>query len=63
MPTCNVLCSKDPLLEPREDLEVSYNEKSRCVSVIVWEMPRELSTLEIRGKLVDIGLVSFPRGS
>ena len=29
----------------------------------MWGMLRELSTLEIRGKLADIGLVSLPRGS
>ena len=29
----------------------------------MWGMPRELSTLEIRGKLADIGLVSFARCS
>ena len=62
MPTRDVLRIKDPRLETDDDWVVSYNKRS-CVSIILWGMPRELSTLEIRGKLADIGLVGFARGS
>ena len=48
----------DPQLELCEDWAVSYN-KHRCASIILWGMPRELSTLEIRGKLADIGLRAY----
>ena len=37
--------------------------KFGCTNIFVREMPRTLSTLEIRGKVVDIRLVSFTRGS
>ena len=29
----------------------------------MWGMPRDASTLEVRGKLADVGLVGFARGS
>ena len=33
-----------------------------CANIIVWGMAKSLSTLEVRGKLSDIGLVSVARG-
>ena len=44
------------------DSSVSQNKHFRA-SIIVWGMPKSLSTLEIRAKLADIGLASFARGS
>ena len=44
------------------DWSVSQNKRFRA-SIIVWGMPKSLSTLEIRAKLADIGLASFARGS
>ena len=41
---------------------MSQNKRFRA-SIIVWGMPKSLSTLEIRAKLADIGLASFARGS
>ena len=41
---------------------VSQNKWFR-VNIIVWGMPKSLSTLDIRTKLVDLGLVSFARGA
>ena len=38
---------------------VSQNKWFRA-NIIVWEMPKSLSTLEIRTKLVDLGLVGLP---
>ena len=45
-----------------ENGSVSQNKRFRA-SIIVWGMPKSLSTLEIRAKLADIGLASFARGS
>ena len=44
------------------DWSVSQNKRFRA-SIIIWGMPKSLSTLEIRAKLADIGLASFARGS
>ena len=38
------------------------NKRFRA-NIIVWGMPKSLSTLEIRAKLADIGLAGFARGS
>ena len=40
---------------------VSQNKRFRA-NIIVWGMPKSLSTLEIRTKLADLGLVGFARG-
>ena len=40
---------------------VSQNKWFR-VNIVVWGMPKSLSTLEIRTKLADLGLVGFARG-
>ena len=40
---------------------MSHNKGSRG-NIIVWEMPKDLPTLEIRAKLADLGLASFVRG-
>ena len=57
MPTRHVLRKKDPRLE-KDDWVVSCNNRA-CANIIVWGM----STLEVRGKLADIGLVSVARGN
>ena len=57
MPTRNVLRKKDPRLE-KDDWVVSCNNRA-CANIIVWGM----STLEVWGKLADIGLVSVARGN
>ena len=41
---------------------VSKNKQFRA-NIIVWGMPKSLSTLEIRTKLADLGLVGFARGA
>ena len=41
---------------------VSQNRRFRTNS-IVWGMPKSLSTLEIRTKLADLGLVGFSSGA
>ena len=52
-----------PDLQPRtgKDLVVSHNQRSR-VNIIVWGLHKELTTLEVRAKFVDMGLESFVRG-
>ena len=40
---------------------VSQNRRFRA-NIIVWGMPKSLSTLEIRTELADLGLVCFARG-
>ena len=44
------------------DWVVSCHNRA-CANIIVWGMPKSLSTLEVRGKLSDIGLVSVARGN
>ena len=44
-----------------DDWEVSYKKRFRA-NIIVWGMPRDLTTLKIRAKFADLGLVSFVRG-
>ena len=41
---------------------VSKNKQFRA-NIIVWGMPKSLSTLEIRTKLADLGPVGFVRGA
>ena len=41
---------------------MSCNNRA-CANIIVWGMPKSLSTLEVRGKLADLGLVSVARGN
>ena len=48
-------------LRTGDDWEVSYKKRFRA-NIIVWGMPRDLTTLEIRAKFADLGLVSFVRG-
>ena len=61
MPRRDVLRKKDPRLE-KDDWVVSCHNRA-CANIIVWGMPKSLSTLEVRGKLSDIGLVSVARGN
>ena len=48
------------MLRTGDDWEVSYKKRFRA-NIIVWGMPRDLTTLEIRAKFADLGLVSFVR--
>ena len=50
-----------PRLRTSEDWIVSHNKGFRA-NIIVWGMPKDLPTLEIRAKLADLGLDSFVRG-
>ena len=45
-----------------KDLVVSHNQCSR-VNIIVWVLHKELTMLEVRAKLADVGLESFVRGN
>ena len=51
-----------PQLRTSEDWLVSHNKGFRA-NIIVWGMPKDLPTLEIRAKLADLGLDSFVRGA
>ena len=51
-----------PRLRTSEDWLVSHNKGFRA-NIIVWGMPKDLPTLEIRAKLADLGLDSFVRGA
>jgi len=44
-----------------EDWVVSHGKGSRA-NIILWGMPRDVSTLEVRAKLANFGLASFVRG-
>ena len=44
-----------------EDWVVS--KKRFRASIIVWGMPKDLTMLEIRATLADLGLASFVRGN
>ena len=50
-----------PRLKTSEDWLVSHNKGFRA-NIIVWVMPKDLLTLEIRAKMADLGLDSFVRG-
>ena len=39
------------------------HSKGFRANIIVWGMPKDLTTLEIRAKLADLGLDSFVRGN
>ena len=45
-----------------EDWIASHNKGFRA-NIIVWGMPKDLPTLELRAKLADLGLDSFVRGA
>ena len=47
-----------PQLKTSEDWLVSHSKGFKA-NIIVWGMPKDLPTLEIRAKLADLGLVSF----
>ena len=47
-------------LKTSEDWLLSHNKGFRA-NIIVWGMPKDLPTLEIRAKMADIGLDSFVR--
>ena len=51
-----------PQLKTSEDCLVSHNKGFRA-NIIVWGMPKDLPTLEIRAKMADLGLDSFVRGA
>ena len=57
----DAVVTSSPRLRTSDDWEVSYKKHFRA-NVIVWGMPRDLTTLEIRAKFADLGLVSFVRG-
>ena len=50
-----------PRLKTSKDWLVSHNKGFRA-NIIVWGMPKDLPTLEIRAKMADLGLDSFVRG-
>ena len=62
MPTRDEFLVAELQSTSENDWSVSQNKRFRA-SIIVWGMPKSLSTLEIRAKLADIGLASFARGS
>ena len=62
MPTKNAVTKKDRQPRTSEDLVVSKHKRFRA-NIIVWGMPKDLTTLEIRAKLADLGLASFVRGN
>ena len=41
---------------------VVIHGKGFRANIILWGMPRDISTLEVRAKLADLGLASFVRG-
>ena len=43
------------------DWVVSHGKRFRA-NIILWGMPRDICTLEVRAKLADLGLASFVRG-
>ena len=59
MPTRN---AKDRQPRTSEDWVVSKHKRFRA-NIIVWGMPKDLTTFEIRAKLADLGLASFVRGN
>ena len=62
MPTKNAVTKKDRQPRTSEDWVVSKHKRFRA-NIIVWGMPKDLTTLEIRAKLADLGLASFVRGN
>lgn len=62
MPRRDVFSKKDPRLSTEDGWYVSSKKGFRA-NILVWGMPRDFSTLEIRAKLADLGLAGFTRGS
>ena len=62
MPTKNAVTKKDRQPRTSEDWVVSKRKRFRA-NVIVWGMPKDLTTLKIRAELADLGLASFVRGN
>ena len=62
MPTRDEFLVAELQSTSENDWSVSQNKRFRA-SIIIWGIPKSLSTLEIRAKLADIGLASFARGS
>ena len=54
MPTRDEFLVAELQSTSENDWSVSQNKRFRA-SIIVWGMPKSLSTLEIRAKLADIG--------
>ena len=62
MPTNDAAVNPVTQAKSAQDWVVSCNKRFRA-NVLLWGMPKSLSTVEIRAKLADIGLVGFSRGS
>ena len=62
MPVCHASLNTVPQVTSDAAWTVSKNKRFRA-NIIVWGMPKNLSTLEIRTKLADLGLVGFARGA
>ena len=62
MPTKDAVTKKDRQPRTSEDWVVSKRKRFRA-NIIAWGMPKDLTTLEIRAKLADLGLASFVRGN
>ena len=62
MPTRDEFLVAESQSTSENDWSSSQNKRFRA-SIIVWGMPKSLSTLEIRANLADIGLAGFARGS
>ena len=62
MPVCHASLNTVPQVTSDAAWTVSKNKRFRA-NIIVWGMPKSLSTLEIRTKLADLGLVGFARGA
>ena len=56
----DAVVTSSPRLRTSSNWEVSYKKRFRA-NIIVWGMHRDLTTLEIRAKFADLGLVSFVR--
>ena len=62
MPVCHASLNTVTQVTSDAAWTVSKNKRFRA-NIIVWGMPKSLSTLEIRTKLADLGLVGFARGA
>ena len=58
----DAVTTKDRQPRTSEDWVVSKRKRFRA-NIIVWGMSKDLTTLEIRAKLADLGLASFVRGN
>ena len=61
MPVCHASLNTVPQVTSDAAWTVSKNKRFRA-NIIIWGMSKSLSTLEIRTKLADLGLVGFARG-